>query len=230
MNKKIIGVICAVEAEKEAFFKRYKSYANVKIYDLTFYLFNIKNIDVIMVKCGTGKINATRATQVLIDKFNIDIIINYGTAGGLEKSISYGDVIIAKSCVQFDADCSVLGVPKGKFDEDDELYIKTDDKVLEYVKNKLDFLNYNVKYENIATFDQFIIDKAFNENIYNEFGAVCADMESVAIAITAKRCKIPFVIIRVITNILEDKDPINSYERLKHEMSEKCIDVFEQLI
>ena len=124
MNKKIIGVICAVEAEKEALLQRYKSYANKKIYDLTFYMFNIKNIDVIMVKCDTGKINATRATQLLIDKFNVDIVINYGTAGGLNSKVSYGDVIIAKSCVQFDADCSALGVQKGKFNEDDELYIK----------------------------------------------------------------------------------------------------------
>lgn len=229
MNRKI-GIICAVDKEKEEILKKYSDYSFEIIYDLGFYIFKINNVSVVMVKCGVGKINAARATQVLIDKYNVEQIINYGSAGGLVPYLKYGDIILAKSCVQADADCSVFGVEKGKFEKDDELYIKCNENYLSEIKEKLDNLGYNIYVKNIATFDQFIIDDAFNNSLVKQFDVVCADMESVAIAIVCNSCNIPFVIIRGISNTFGEEKPIISYNKLSGLVSSNCVQIISKII
>ena len=183
-----------------------------------------------MVKCGVGKINATRATQILIDKFNVKSVINYGTAGSIDPSLNISDIVIAKSCVQADADCTVFGVQKGKFEHEDELYITADTKYLSIIKEKLEKKGCKVLLENIATFDQFVVDTQINNKLREEFNVVCADMESVAIAIVCKACNVPFAIIRGISNVLGEDEPIESYEEFKNNVSGKCVDVISNII
>ena len=227
-----IGIICAVESEKQELLKRY-SYVLKRVYDLKFYLFKKNEKEIILVKCGVGKINATRATQILIDKFDVEFVINYGTAGGREKSLSYGDIVVAISCVQADADCTVFGLPKGKFEKNDELYVVSDHSIISYIKNitkEIVRANNKIVFANIATFDQFIIDEDFNRKLKEEFNVVCADMESVAVAITCKACKIPYVVIRGISNILGEKYAVDSYNKLSSKTSSDCIDIIQKLI
>ena len=230
MYKNVVGIICAVESEKEEILNRYSEYITKKVYDLHFYIFNINDSKVVMVKCGVGKINAARATQMLIDKFNVEFVINYGTAGSIDPSLNISDIVIAKACVQADADCTVFGVPKGKFEEDDELYISADIEHLSIIKEKLIKKGCNVLLENIATFDQFIVDTEFNNNLRKEFNVVCADMESVAIAIVCKACNIPFAIIRGISNVLGEEEPIESYNKFKNSISSSCVDIISNII
>lgn len=229
MNNRI-GIICAVEKEKNEILKKYTDYIIEKNYDLDVYLFKINNSQVVMIKCGVGKINATRATQVLIDKYEVNRVINYGTAGSIEPSLKYGDIVLAKACVQADADCTIFGVQKGKFEEEEELYIKCDEKYLFEVKEKLTKNGYNVLLENIATFDQFIVDTEFNNNLRKEFDVVCADMESVAIAIVCKACNVSLVVIRGISNILGEEKPIKSYDSLSSKVSNACVEIISKII
>ena len=229
MNRKI-GIICAVESEKNEILKKYTNYAIERVYDFEFYTFNINSINFVMVKCGVGKINAARATQVLIDKYNVIQIINYGTAGGIVPYLKHGDIVLARSCVQVDADCTVFGVEKGKFEKDDELYVKCNEDYLLKIKDKLGESGYRVYIENVATFDQFIINKKFNDDLVKQFNVVCADMESVAIAIVCNSCNVPYVIIRGISNILNDKEPISSYNSLSSGVSSDCVSIISKII
>ena len=229
MNNRI-GIICAVEKEKNEILKKYTNYIFEKVYDLEVYLFRINNTEVVMIKCGVGKINAARATQILIDRYKVERVINYGTAGSIVPSLKHGDIVLAKACVQADADCTIFGVQKGKFEEEDELYIKCDEKYLFEVKEKLSKHGYNVLLENIATFDQFIVDTEFNNNLRKEFDVVCADMESVAIAIVCNFCKVPLVIIRGISNTLGEEKPIESYDNLSSKVSNSCVEIISKII
>lgn len=230
MYENVVGIICAVESEKEEILNRYSEYIIKTVYDLHFYIFNIKSIKVVMVKCGVGKINAARATQILIDKFNVKSVINYGTAGSIDESLNISDIVIAKACVQADADCTVLGITKGKFEEEDELYITADTEYLSIIKEKLEKKGCKVLLENIATFDQFIVDTEFNNNLRKDFNVVCADMESVAIAIVCKACNIPFAIIRGISNVLGEEKPIDSYNKFKNTISSSCVEIISNII
>ena len=112
-NKKYIGIIAAM-TEEIASIKKLMTNISVKnIYELEFTLGTIHSKNVVLVKCGVGKVNAARTTQILIDNFDLDYVINVGTAGGLNENIEIGDVIIAEKLVQHDFDITAGGYEKG---------------------------------------------------------------------------------------------------------------------
>lgn len=228
--QEIIGIICATKSERDAILKRYKKIKIEKIYDMTFYIFKIKNVDVVMVQSGVGKINATRATQVLIDKYNASFVINYGTVGSINRCAKESDIVIATACVQADADCTAFGVEKGKFNNEDELYIKVDEKIIYKVKDKLKDVRKRVLYGKVATLDQFVVDYNENKCLRDAFDAICTDMESVATAIVCKSCNIPFLIIKSISNSYDDEDLIKHYEETKDEVSNSIVEVIRKII
>lgn len=55
-----------------------------------------------------GKVNSARTTQILIDNFNLDYVINVGVAGGVNSNLNVGDVVIGKSLVQYDFDLTKI--------------------------------------------------------------------------------------------------------------------------
>ena len=77
------------------------------------FLGKINNKEIVLVQCGIGKVNAARTTQILIDKFDIDYIINVGVAGGLNDNLEIGDIVIGRKLVQHDFDITAGGHPKG---------------------------------------------------------------------------------------------------------------------
>ena len=110
---KYIGIVVAMNEEKEAI-QNLMEDVNVKqINDLRFTIGKIQNRDVILIKCGVGKVNAARATQVLIDKFDISCVMNLGAAGAVQIFLDIGDVVIAKHVVQHDFDITAFGHSKG---------------------------------------------------------------------------------------------------------------------
>ena len=112
MSKKI-GIIAAMNEEVEAI-KELMIDINVKeIYELQFITGKISAKDIVLVKCGVGKVNAARTTQILINNFNIEYVINVGTAGSLNEEIEIGDVVIAEKLVQHDFDITASGREKG---------------------------------------------------------------------------------------------------------------------
>ena len=112
---KYIGIIAAMTEEIDSI-KRLMSDIIVKnIYELEFTLGTIHSKNVVLVKCGVGKVNAARTTQILIDNFDLEYVINVGTAGGLNEKIEIGDVVIAEKLVQHDFDITAGGHEKGIF-------------------------------------------------------------------------------------------------------------------
>ena len=108
-----IGIIVAVPEEQEAIEKIIKKIDEKIIYDLRFIEGKIQDKNCILVKCGVGKVNAARTTQLLIDKYNPDCIINVGVAGALNPMLEIGDIVIGESLVQHDFDITAFGHEKG---------------------------------------------------------------------------------------------------------------------
>ena len=101
-NKKYIGIIAAMTEEIESIKKLMKDISVKNIYELEFILGTIHSKNVVLVKCGVGKVNAARTTQILIDKFDIECIINAGS--GCATGWSSGSV-----CVFCRGGCGVIG-------------------------------------------------------------------------------------------------------------------------
>ena len=146
--------------------------------------------------------NSARTTQILIDKFEIEYIINVGVAGGLSDDLEIGDIVIGKKLVQHDFDLTAIGYPKGFISEElgreflsNQNLINKCEKIIDTELNDI-----NVKIGTIATGDVFCNKVALKEEVVKEFGADCIEMEGASIAQVCTLCNIPFIVIRSISD------------------------------
>ena len=94
---KKFGIIAAMQEEMQEIQKIMDDAKKTKIYDLNFIKGKIGNYEVVLVEAGVGKVNAARTTQILIDNFEIDAIINVGSAAAANEKLNIGDNKSAKT-------------------------------------------------------------------------------------------------------------------------------------
>ncbi len=226
----MIGIIGAMEEEVVKLIellenKEEYEYAGMKYYKGTFV-----EKDLVVVKCGIGKINAAACTQILIDRFSPDYIINTGIAGGLANEVDIEDIVVSTDAVHHDMDAVAFGYPLGQIPRMEVFSFKADEGLADLAIESAISAGLKVKCHKgrVATGDQFIATKEKKEFIINEFGAACAEMEGAAIAQTAYINKVPFVILRAISDKADDsasmdypvfeKNAINNVFALTKEM------------
>ena len=110
---KKIGIVIAMEEEFQAIENKIKE---IKIHEekgLKFFEGKIGDKECVIVKSGVGKVNAARTTQVMIDNFDIEYIINMGASGSIANDLNIGDIVIGKYVVQHDFDITAFGHNKG---------------------------------------------------------------------------------------------------------------------
>ena len=224
-----IGIIVAVPEEQEAIEKIIKKIDEKIIYDLRFIEGKIQDKNCILVKCGVGKVNAARTTQLLIDKYNPDCIINVGVAGALNPMLEIGDIVIGESLVQHDFDITAFGHEKGyitgvgeKINADRNLT----DKLYKIIDNKEDRI-YKVEKGTIASGDIFCTDIVMKNKIYTKFDAECVEMEGAAIAQVCYLCNIPFLVLRSISDTPNGENTI-TYEQFIKPSSERCSNILKE--
>lgn len=198
---KYIGMIAAMHEEIESIKKLMSDISVQKIYELEFIIGKIHSKDVVLVQCGVGKVNAARTAQILIDQFNVEYIINVGTAGGLNKKLEIGDVVIGEKLLQHDFDITAGGHEKG-YITDLGVYFYSDKELVRKAKNVMENMNeeFNVILGSIATGDVFVQDMNVKNEIEEEFHADATEMEGAAIAQVCTLDKIPFIVIRAISD------------------------------
>ncbi len=156
--------------------------------------------NVVLVRSGTGKVNASICTQILIDMYAVDYIINLSIAGIINPELNTGDIVISDDVCYYDFDMSCFGTPKGVIYRMDESFFKADSDLIAFSLKASDDCGKNAVIGRIATGDKFVIDVSEKNNIKNEFKAFCIDMESGAVAHTCYLNKIPFVIVSIVFN------------------------------
>lgn len=176
------------------------------------------NNNIVLAKSGVGKVAASTTTQFIIDNFKPIYIINTGIAGSLTSDLKTGDIIIGKNLVQHDFDVTAFGNPKGYIDNGIEpnkpTIFHSDEKLVEKFKKELNLnQNKNIKLCTIATGDIFVNQEKQKQVIRDEFNANAIDMESAAIAQTAQRNNVPFIIIRTISD--SESNSVSEYKQNK---------------
>lgn len=209
----VIGIITAMEEEMISIKKYINNIKTNIIYGIEFIEGNINKHNIILCKSGVGKVNASRTTQLLIDNYNIDYVINIGVAGALNEKLNIGDIVIGKYLVQHDFDITKFNHDKG--------YIPDIGVKIESSKELLDlFENSNFIKGTIATGDIFCTDKNMSLKIHNKFDADCVEMEGAAIAQVCFLCNKKFIIIRSISDVVNGTNEID-YDNFFVESSEK---------
>lgn len=146
--------------------------------------------------CGVGEIASASCTQILLSVYNVELVLNYGFAGGYD-GLKAGDGVIIGGLVHYDFDVSAVDGCEPCFYPDlfDSPVIKTDEKFVALAKKITDY-----KVGVLASGDKFVTDKSFKDEMYDKYGAVVYDMEAAGILITCKNLKIPTLVIKVVSD------------------------------
>ena len=220
-----IGIITATEEEITAIKKYITSFKVNKIFDLNFINGTIGKNEVIVCESGVGKVNASRTTQLLIDNYDVDCIINIGCAGALKEQLNIGDIVIGKYLVQHDFDITKFNHDKG-YIPNVGIKIESDKNLLDMFLNNIDS---NVFVGTIATGDIFCTDKNMSLKIHNKFNADCVEMEGAAIAQVCYLCNIPFIIIRSISDVVNGTNTID-YDKFAISSANKVAKLLNDII
>lgn len=104
----MIGIICALKIEVDGLKALMENPEVTQKAGLEFTSGKIYGKDVALLECGRGKVNAAVGTQIMIDLFKPDVVINSGIAGSLSKNLIIGDIVISSDCVEHDINCTAL--------------------------------------------------------------------------------------------------------------------------
>lgn len=200
MNR--IGIIGAMEEEVNILKTRMEINEITNKAFMEFYEGKLEGKDVVIVRSGIGKVNAAVCTQMLIDLFDINAVVNTGVAGSLKNEINIGDIVISKDSLHHDMDAVGFGYDPGVIPRMEQSIFYGDDKLIKIAKDVCEEVNpdINVFVGRVVSGDQFISSKERKDEIVNTFQAYCTEMEGAAIAQVAYLNQIPYVIIRAISD------------------------------
>ena len=177
MSIKKIGIVIAIERELEAFLK--SSY-EIEELEGGFKCFRtvVNCNEVYVIKSGWGLIDAAVATQYLITKFGVEVILNFGVTGALDPALKVSDLFYVRKCLNFDFDTSSIDavVPHQYGDMEDE-FVYLDAELIDLVKS----IYPEIKEAVDASGDKFVDKKEDKEARFHAGCNIC-DMEVVAIA------------------------------------------------
>ena len=198
----MLGIIGAMDIEVDSLKNEMENPAINIIAGMDFYEGVIGGKDVVVVKCGIGKVNAAMCTQILADRYNVDAVINTGVAGSLNNDIDICDIVISTVAQEHDMDVTALGYEKGIIPDMDVSIFEADRKLVELTKKSAKEAGLDVKvFEGkVVSGDQFISTHEKKKSLKNSFGGDCAEMEGAAIAHVASLNNIPFLVIRAISD------------------------------
>lgn len=193
-----VGIICAGDREVAPFLPiidacRVTEKAMLKIYEG-----KINEVEVVTLFSGVCKVNAAIATQILIDTFGVDIMINSGTAGGMHHELELFDTVISTEVAYHDVAPNILTEFHPWMES---IFFKADDELLELTRVAVGKLAMDEKvfWGRMVTGEAFITDEG-RQKINDEFAPLTVDMETAGIAHVCYVNKIPFIAIRSITD------------------------------
>lgn len=194
----MIAIIGAMPEEIAAILRISQVTEEIIVKKKVMYKTKLFNKDIIVALSGVGKVEAAYTCQLLLNEFEIELVINIGSAGGLQPGQHIGDVVIASECQYHDFIIFQNDPLEGleRFD------FRTDSRLVKIMKKSLDDLKIRNWIGLVVSGDQFISTKEQSQSIINRFPfAICSEMEATAIAHVCTLEEKPYVIIRSLSDI-----------------------------
>ncbi len=212
-----LGIIGAMQVEVEILLGNMENKTEKCVAGSTFYEGMLEGIPAVVVQCGVGKVNAAICAQILCDCFGVTHLVNTGIAGSLCAELDIGDLVVSTDAMYHDFDCVHFGYEYGKVPSMDVVTFPADETMMAYAFAAAEQVNPgHTRRGRIASGDQFVAEKALKEKIIANTQGLCTEMEGAAIAQTAYRNQIPFVILRAISDKADDSAEMDypTFERI----------------
>lgn len=228
---KKLGIIGAMSVEVQTLKEAMQDLNVTSKAGMEFFEGTLEGLDVVVVQCGVGKVNAALCVQVLCDLYNVTHVVNTGVAGSLCAELDIGDLVISDDAMYHDFNCApinpdyavgqVPGLPVRSF--------KADEALVKLAFNAAQTVNPgHAKIGRVASGDQFVCRKEQKAQIILDTCALCTEMEGTAIAHAAWKNEVPFVIIRAISDKADDSAQMD-YPTFELIAAQRCAEVTKHL-
>ena len=196
---KKLGIIGAMDIEIQTLKENIENLTVTEKAGAEYYEGTMHGLPVVLVKCGIGKVNAAIGAQILCDCFGVTHIVNTGIAGSLCAEQEIGDMVVSSDVWHHDFDCVAFGYPMCRIPGMPHSFA-ADRTMIALAQQAAEQTGSTVRIGRIASGDQFVADAALKNQIIQRTQALCTEMEGAAIAQTAYRNAVPFVILRCISD------------------------------
>ena len=220
-----LGIIGAMSVEVELLKEKMENLTVTAHAGMEFYEGVLEGMPSVVVQCGVGKVNAAMCAQVLCSVFGVTHLVNTGIAGSLNAQLDIGDLVVSQDAMYHDFEVTAFGYPHGKVPGMDVIAFPADETLMAYAFAAADSVNPgHAKIGRVASGDQFVCGKDQKNKIIEVTQALCTEMEGAAIAQTAYRNGIPFVILRAISDKADDSAEMD-YPTFEAQAAEHCAKV-----
>ncbi|MBE5913685.1 adenosylhomocysteine nucleosidase [Pseudobutyrivibrio sp. JW11] len=225
-----LGIIGAMQIEIENLKPSIKNQKTSTISGVNFIEGEVNGVPVVAAVSGIGKVFAAICTEIMVLHFGVDHVINIGVAGSLVPTLKVLDVAVAESAVQHDMNTTAVGDPLGLISGINVINFEADADLRKNVTDVLSARGINYEVGVIASGDLFVDTNKQRETIRNRFDAIAADMEGASIAQTCYVNKVPFTLIRSISDADGSAMDYNTFAGKAAEQSIAIVlDVIEKL-
>jgi len=194
----IIGIIGAMDEEIAILVDKMKISKKFKRAKMEFYVGRYSNKEVVVVKSGIGKVNASLCSQILVSEFHVDAVINTGVAGAIYD--------------EHDFDVTGFGGYKlGEIPRMDNYIFNADNDLINMAVRATtkDNVEHKAFVGRILSGDVFIASCEKKDFLWKEFKGYCAEMEGAAIGHACYLNNIPFVVIRAMSDKADGTAHVN---------------------
>ena len=223
----IIGIIGAMDIEVSGLLSEMSNTEKHVYGGIVFTKGILCGKEVVVAKCGIGKVFAAMCAQTMILNYSPRYIINSGVAGALSGELNILDAVVATCVVQHDMDTSPLGDPKGLISGINVVNFDTDSGVSDIMEKSIKHLGINTVRGIIASGDQFIANAQRKKEIAAEFDAIACEMEGASIGQVCYVNKVPFAVMRTIS---DGKGEALDYMTFSKIAANRSIDIIKKFL
>ncbi len=197
-----IAIIGAMDLEVDALKAKMENMTVTTKARMDFCQGRLNGADVVVVRCGVGKVNAALCVQILADLFGVTHVINTGVAGSLNAALDIGDILISRDVLHHDVDASVFGYAPGEVPQLGIREFSADETMAALAMELCSQVNPTIhaRLGRVVSGDQFICDGAVKARLIQVFQGDCTEMEGAAIAQAAWLNGLPFLVVRAISD------------------------------
>ena len=185
--------------------------------------FNYLDKEIYIVESGVGEIYAAGATQLLISKYNVECIINFGVCGLLNDKLNLLETVLVEGVIHYDFDLSKIdNLPVGQYPNMDRV-IPCKNSLMDVVTS----INPSIQKVICASADKFVVDSYVKNNLYEEYNASICEMESAGVVLTCLNNNIQFLVIKAVS---DGKGGAEDYNRMVKSASKSYIDLVYKVL
>lgn len=219
-----IGMIAAMKSELEAALEKFGEpirKEEYKGFEISVYSVSPNGQapnEIYVTRSGAGEIYAAGATQMLIDRYGAEAIVNYGVVGGLTDDMKITRTVVVDKIVHYDFDVSFIdNCEPGRYVNYPDIYLETDRSLLEAALKAVPTLEKVI----CASGDKFIADPEKKRELNRKYGAKICEMESAGIFLTADRAGVPVLMIKAVSDSVSGG--ADEFVCMVREAAEECV-------